>query len=63
MFDNGSGFKQDFTTLLNDFDIKPVLTKIKKPQYNSPLERVHKVVLNMLDTKDLDNTVFDYIYP
>ena len=28
VFDNGSEFKQDFTTLLKDFDIKPGLTKI-----------------------------------
>ena len=28
--ENGSDFKQDFTPLLNDSDIKPVLTTIKK---------------------------------
>ena len=27
------------------------------------MERVHQVILNMLVTKDLDNKVFDYIYP
>ena len=28
VFDNGSEFKQDFTPLLKDFNIKPVLTPI-----------------------------------
>ena len=31
IFDNGSDFKQDFTTLLNDFGIEPVLTTTKNP--------------------------------
>ena len=30
VFDNISEFKQDFTPLLKDFDIKPILTEIKK---------------------------------
>ena len=55
MFDNGSDFKQYFTPFLNDFDIKPVLTSIKKNQDNAPVERVHQVILNILVTKDLDN--------
>ena len=49
--------------MLNYLDIKPVLTYIKNPQANSPVERVHKVILNMLITKDLDNKVFDHIHP
>ena len=49
--------------MINDFDIKPVLTRIKNPQDNSPVERLHQVILNMLVTKDLDNKVFDHIYP
>ena len=44
MFDNGYEFKQDFTSLLKDSDINPVLTKIKNPQANAPLERVHQVI-------------------
>ena len=63
MFDNGSGFKQDFTHLLNYFDVKPLLTPVKKPQFNGPVEQVHQVILNMLVTKDIDNKIFDYIYP
>ena len=63
MFDKVSEFKRDFTPLLNYFDIKPVLTTIKNPQANAPVKRVHKVILNMLVTKDLDNKISDYIYP
>ena len=44
MFGNGYEFKQDFTSLLKDSDINPVLTKIKNPQANAPLERVHQVI-------------------
>ena len=43
------------------FGIKPVLTKIKNPPANAPLERVHQVILNMLVTKYLNNKVFYYI--
>ena len=51
MFDNKSEFKQDFTNLLKDLDIKHNLTAINNPQDNSPVERVHEVILNMLVTK------------
>ena len=61
MFDNSYEFKQYFSTLLEDFNIKPVLTSIKNPQANAPVERVHQVILNILVAKDLDNKVFDYI--
>ena len=63
MFDNGSDFKQEFTILLKDFDIKRVLTSIKNPQANALVERVNQVILNMLVTKDFDNKFFDCIYP
>ena len=63
VFDNGSEFKRDFTPMLKDFDIKTVLTSVKNPQSNAPVEQVHQVILNMLDTKDLDNKVFEYIDP
>ena len=62
MFDNGSEFKLNFTNFLNDFDNKPVLTKIKNPQANDPVEQAHQVILYMLVKKDIDNKVFDYIY-
>ena len=38
VFDNGYEFKQYFTFLLKDFDIKPVLTLVKKSQANAPVE-------------------------
>ena len=63
MFDNSSEFKQDFTPLLKEFEIKTVLTSVKNPQANDPVDRVHQVILNMLVTNDIDNKVFDYIEP
>ena len=50
-------------SFVKDFDIKPILASVKNPQANAPVERVHQVILNILVTKDLDNKVFDYIYP
>ena len=61
VFGNGSGFKRDFTTLLKDFDIKPILTTIKIPQANAMVEWVQQEILNMLVTKDIDNRVFGHI--
>ena len=61
LFDNGSEFKWYFTPLLKYFDIKPVLTTIKNPQANAPVERVHQVILNMLVIKYIDKKVFDHI--
>ena len=63
VFDNGYEFKQYFTPLLKDFAIKPVLTSVKNPQSNAPVDQVHQLMLNMIVTKDLDNKVFDYIDP
>ena len=54
MFDNSYEFKRDFTPLITDFYIKPVLTTIKKPQDNAPVDQVNQVILNMLVTKDHD---------
>ena len=63
MFVKGYEFKRYFTPFLKYFGIKPVLTSVKNPQANNPVERVHQVILNMLVTKYIDNKVFDYIYP
>ena len=49
--------------MLKELYIKPVLNSIKNRQANAPVERVNKSILNMLVTKDIDNKVFDYIYP
>ncbi len=43
--------------------VKPKPTTIKNPQANSPVERIHKVVMNMFTTKNLTGQVFDYIDP
>ena len=53
----------DLTSFLKDFDIKTVLTTIKNPQANVPVERIHQVIFNMLVTKDLDNKVFEHKDP
>ena len=63
VIDNGSRFKRDFNILLKYFDIKPVLTSVKKIQANATLERVYQVILYMLFTKEIDNKVFEYIDP
>ena len=63
MLYNGYEYKRDFTPLINDSDIKPVSTSVNNPQTNDPVDPVHKVILNMLVTKDIDNRVFDYIDP
>ena len=63
IFDNGSEFKKNFVVLLKDFDIKPKVTTVENPQGNSPVERIHQVVHNMIKTHELDDYVFDYIDP
>ena len=61
IFDNGSKFKMHFMALLKDFDIKPKPTTVENPQGNSPVERIHQVVQNMIKMKDLDKFIFYYI--
>jgi len=63
IFDNGSEFKKDFVILLKDIKVKPTCTTVENPQGNSPVERVHQVIHNMIITKDLKNKVVDYINP
>ena len=53
IFDNGTEFKKDFQYIFNDYGIKPHPTTIKNPQANSILERVHKVLANMLREKNI----------
>ena len=60
VFNNRSEFKQDFTALINDFSIKPVLTTNQNRQDNDPVEHLHQVILNLIVTKDIDNNVFNY---
>lgn len=61
--DNGSEFKLHFKALLKDFDIKPRPTTAENPQGNSPVERIHQVVQNMIRTKELDSYEFDHLDP
>ena len=63
VFDNGSKFKQYFTPLIKDFNIKTVLTSVKNPQANAQVEEVHQLIFNIIFTKDLDNKLFDHIDP
>lgn len=63
IFDNGSEFKKDFLPLLKDFAIKAKPTTIKNPQSNGAVERIHQVLTNMLNTKNLTEQVFDIIDP
>ena len=63
MFDNVSDFKIDFTPLLKNFNIKPVLTTVNNPKSNAPLDREHQLILDMLVTKDIDNKVFEHTDP
>ena len=63
MFDNGYEFKQYFTLLLKGFYIKPFLTTNKNPLAYAPVKRLHRVILNITFTNDIDNKVFDYIDP
>ena len=37
--------------------------KINNPQANALVEQVHQLIYNMLVAKDIDNKVFNYIYP
>ena len=52
-----------FVTLLKDFDIKPIPTTAENLQGNSPVERIHQVIHNMIKTKELDTLIFHYIQP
>ena len=61
MFDNRSEFKQEFTNLLNNFDIKLVLNTINNAQSHALVKWLHQLLFNMLATKDLYNKVFNYI--
>ena len=63
LFDNGSEFKMHFMRVLKEFDIKPRPTAVENPQDNSPVERTHQVINDMIKTKELDKLIFDCIDP
>ena len=43
LFDKGSDFKKEFTSLLKDLDIKAVLSSVKNLQANAPIELQYTV--------------------
>jgi hypothetical protein len=54
MYNNGSEFKLYFRALCKTYGIKRKPTRIKNPQANAILERIHAVFTNMLHTAELD---------
>ncbi len=59
IYDNRSKFKLRFEALCKSYVIKRKPTRVKNPQANAILERVHQVISTMLCTAELDmaNTV------
>ena len=51
VFNNGSEFKMHFMRLLKDFDITPRPTTVENSQGNSPVERIHQVIHDMIKLK------------
>ena len=51
----------DFIPLFKDFDIKPVSTTVENPLENGPIQRVHKVIHNMIVNKYIKTRAFYYI--
>jgi hypothetical protein len=54
IYDNGSEFKHHFKALCDAYGIKRKPTSVKNPQANAILEHVHKVIMVMLCTVELD---------
>ncbi len=54
IYDNGSEFKLHFKYLCESYSIKRKPTRVKNPQANGILERVHQVLGRMLRTAELD---------
>jgi transposase InsO family protein len=54
VFDNGGKFKHEFKQMCNDYGIIAKPTTRHNPQANSIIERVHKVVNEMLRSFDLE---------
>ena len=58
-FDNGKEFKKDFLHIFDDYGVKPKPTTIKNPQANSVLERVHQVLGDMLQARNVKGLNLD----
>ncbi len=54
VFDNGGEFKREFKQMCNNYGIKAKPTTSHNPQANAIIERVHKVVNEMLRSFDLE---------
>ena len=54
IYDNGSKFKLHFEALCDTYGIKRKPTRVKNPQANAILERVHQVIMAMLRTAEID---------
>jgi Integrase core domain/Integrase zinc binding domain len=54
VFDNGGEFKREFKQMCENYGIKAKPTTSHNPQANAIIERVHKVVNNMLRSFDLE---------
>ena len=55
IFDKGSKFKLHFEGLLCDsYGLKHKSTSIKNPQANTILERIHQVLMTMIQTSEID---------
>ena len=48
---------------MKDLNNKPVLRTLNDPEDSDLVEWVHKVIYNIIVTKDIDNKLFDYIDP
>ena len=60
IFDNGTEFIKDFRTIFASYGVTPQSTTIKNPQANGILERVHKVLGNMLRASNVKNLDIDF---
>jgi hypothetical protein len=55
VFFNVGRFKREFKQICENYGIKAKPTKSRKPQRNAFLEHVHKVVIGMLRSFDVEN--------
>jgi transposase InsO family protein len=63
VFDNGGEFKREFKQMCENYGIKAQPTTSHNPQANAIIERLHKVVNDMLRSFDLENQELDVDNP
>ena len=63
VFDNGGEFKREFKQMCNNYGIIAKPTTSHNPQANSIIERVHKVVNEMLRSFDLEKETLEEVNP